>query len=146
MSTKELTRVWDPFADLKAMTDVFGDLLSPSRTLAEPRSWMPKVDIKETDRSYVIRAAVPGVKKEDLSIRLESGALTIAGERRSEKEEKDKTWLRRETTYGSFQRSFVIPAGIHPEEVEADLEDGVLTVTLAKPAQDKSRAVHVKVR
>ena len=147
MSDKQLmlAQRWDPLREFTTMTDILGDMFAPARMLAAPREWMPSVDVRETEKDYIITASLPGVKKDDVKVSLENGVLTISGERKTEKEEKDKTWLRRETTYGSFMRSFVVPSGIHPEEVKAAQKDGILTVTLAKPAQPKGRGISVKV-
>ena len=136
---------WDPFRDFRGATDILGDLFAPARSLEAPRAWLPNVDVHETEKEYVITASLPGVKKEDVKVALENGVLTLSGERKTDKEEKDKDWLRRETTYGSFRRSFIVPDGIHPEEIKAIQKDGILTVTLSKPAQVKSRGVSVKV-
>lgn len=139
------TEHWHPMRDLRSVTDMLADLLSPSRELAASRAWMPRVDVQETEKEYVITASLPGVKKEDVKVRFENRVLTISGERRAEKEEKDKGWLRRETQYGSFERSFAVPEGVHPEEVKAKHKDGLLTLVLPKPAQAKSRGLDVKV-
>jgi HSP20 family protein len=142
----------DPFFGLRGLTgmsELFDDLLNGRmpgiRFATPPREWTPRVDIQETDKEYVLTASLPGVKKDDVKVSVEEGVLTIAGERREEKEDKGKTWLRQESVYGSFQRSFVLPAGMHPEEVKASHKDGQLIVTLRKPAQPKARGIAVKV-
>ncbi|MDE2490551.1 MAG: Hsp20/alpha crystallin family protein [Elusimicrobia bacterium] len=143
--------VWDPlreFRGLTGMSELFDDLLGgirPFQFPTAPRAWTPKVDIQETDKEYVMKVSLPGVKKEDVKVSVEEGVLNISGERHEEKEEKGKSWVRRESAYGSFSRSFVLPSGMHPEELKAAHKDGVLIVTLRKPEQPKSREVNVKV-
>jgi HSP20 family protein len=142
---------WDPLRDFKAltgMTEIFDDFFGGSPPLRLPlagRELLPKVNIQETDKEYVITAAVPGVKKEDVKIKVQDGVLTVSGERREEKEEKVRSWLRHEVAYGSFQRSFVLPAGTHSEDVKAVYKEGMLTVSMPKPAQDKRRELNIKV-
>ena len=85
------------------------------------------------------------MKKEDVKVEVKDDILTITGEKKSEKEEKGKTWLRRESSYGSFQRSFSLPEGLHTEDVKAACKDGVLTLTMRKPAEVKPRGVSIKV-
>lgn len=143
--------VWDPFPEFRGLgglSEIFDELLSgmPSpRTRALGGALMPRVDIHETDREYVLKAALPGVKKEEVKIEVDNGVLSIRGEHRAEKEEKDKNWLRREIQYGCFQRSFNLPGGIHPEDVKAHFKDGMLTVAVHKHALVKSRGVPVRV-
>lgn len=142
--------VWDPFRDAGAfptLSGIIDELFAPSRAPAAvlPRSWMPRVDIQETEKEYVLTAALPGVRKEDVRLDVRDGVLSIAGERKTEKEEKGRTWLRKETTYGSFERSFVLPEGTHPEDVKASHKDGVLTVRMPKPAGSQPKGVRINV-
>lgn len=133
---------------LPVLSDLIGDFFSAlpmARTLAVPKAWVPRVDVHETEKSYVITASLPGVKKDDVKISVENGMLTLSGERRQEKEEKGKNFLRRETQYGAFERSFMLPEAIHPEQIKAGHSDGLLTITLPKPEHKKSRGVNVKV-
>ncbi|HAZ09386.1 MAG TPA: heat-shock protein [Elusimicrobia bacterium] len=146
------TAAWDPMRDLRGLTgmsELFDELFTgigrPIQFPTAPRAWTPRVDIQETEKEYVLTASLPGVRKEDVKVAVEEGVLTIKGERRAEKDEKGKNWVRRETVYGQFQRSFVLPSGIHPEELKASYKDGLLTMTLRKPEAPKSREVNVKV-
>ncbi len=145
-------QAWSPFQGLRGLTglselfdDLFAGKMTPLQFPTPPRAWTPRVDIQETDKEYLLSVSLPGVKKEDVKVSVEEGVLTITGERREEKEEKGKTWLRRESAYGSFQRSFVLPTGMHPEEVKASHKDGQLIVSLRKPEKAGSRGIHVKV-
>lgn len=141
--------LFDPFREFRSLpgfSDIIEDFFGGGPALrSTPRAWAPRVDIEETEGEYVISAALPGVKKEDLRINAEGDMLTISGERKEEREEKGRTYLRREMFSGQFIRSFPLPYGVHPEDVKARFADGVLTVTLPKPKEAKSRSVSVKV-
>lgn len=142
-------RMMDPLREFRAFP--FGGLLedafAPLRMNlpALPEAWMPRTDIRETEKEYILDISLPGVRKEDVKVEVKDDILSINGERKSEKEEKGKAWLRRESSYGSFQRSFTLPEGLHTEDVKAAFKDGVLTLTMRKPAEVKSRGVSIKV-
>ena len=87
--------------------------------------WSPPVDIAEDEKEYTIKAELPGVNKEDVKVTVEGGALSITGERKAEKEEKDKKYHRIERSYGTFVRSFTLPGGAASEKVSAEFKDGV---------------------
>ena len=108
--------------------------------------WAPRVDIAETETEFVIKAEIPEVKKEDVKISVEDGALKISGERKQEKEEKDKKFHRVERFYGSFMRSFILPDNIDESKIEATFKDGVLNVALPKTEKAKPKALEVKVK
>jgi len=143
---------WDPFKEMAALTNRLNSLfnLSPFRraegkeemTVAE---WAPVVDITEDDKEYLIKAELPEVKKEDVSVTVENGVLTIAGERKFEKEEKNKRYHRVERAYGRFERSFLVPEDADGDKVAAEFKDGVLKVHLAKSEKAKPRTIEVKV-
>jgi HSP20 family protein len=107
--------------------------------------WAPCVDISEDDTEYLIKAELPEVKKEDVKVTAEEGTLTIMGERKFEKEQKNKKYHRVERAYGRFGRSFSIPDDASPAKVSAEFKDGVLTVHLAKDAKAKPQHIEVKV-
>ncbi len=114
----------------------------------EPMStvdWSPLVDISENDREYLIKAELPDVKKEDVKVTAEAGALTIMGERKFEKEEKTSKYHRVERAYGKFGRSFSLPDNANPAKVSAEFKDGMLTVRLVKDEKAKPQQVEVKV-
>jgi len=143
---------WDPFRELEEVSNrlnrVFGR--SPfragsERELLTSADWMPSADISETDKAYLIKAEIPGVRKEDVKVSLQDGMLTIQGERKMEKEEKGEKHHRVERSYGSFVRSFSLPDNVDESAVQAEFKDGMLNVTLTKSAKSKSRAVNVKV-
>ena len=111
-------------------------------TLAD---WEPLADITEDDKEYVIKAELPDVKKEDVKVTVENGVLTIAGERKFEKEEKKKKYHRVERSYGSFVRSFALPDSADADKVKAEFKDGMLTVHVPKSERAKAKQVEVKV-
>ena len=107
--------------------------------------WTPSADISETDTAYLIKAEIPGINKEDVKVTLQDGMLTIQGERRQEKEEKDKKFHRIERSYGSFVRSFRLPEDADESAVKAEFKDGMLNVTLTKSAKAKPKATEISV-
>src|SRR4029077_11323178 len=107
--------------------------------------WVPPVDIAEDEKEYTIKAELPGVNKEDVRVTVEGGVLTITGERKAEKEEKDKKCHRIERNYGTFVRSFMLPEGTASDKVSAEFEDGVLRVRLPKDESAKPKSIEVKI-
>jgi len=107
--------------------------------------WAPRVDISEDDKEWLVKADLPEMKKEDVKVTVENGVLTITGERKFEKEEKNKKFHRIERSYGNFYRSFTLPDGADPDKVSAGFKDGVLNVHLPKSEKAKPKAVEVKV-
>lgn len=143
---------WDPFRELEDVSTrlnrIFGRPLArmdPNSEMLAMVDWTPSADISETDTAYVIKAEIPGVKKEDVKVTLQDGILTIQGERKSEKEEKDKKFHRIECSYGSFMRSFRVPDDADESGVKAEFKDGILNVTLNKSAKAKPKAINVSV-
>jgi HSP20 family protein len=108
-------------------------------------AWNPAVDIEEKDGKLIVKADLPGVKKEDIHVELKDGYLTVRGERKMEKEDKKKNYHRIERAYGSFERSFVMPEGVNEKEIHASFKDGVLELTLPVPEGTKHKAIDVKV-
>ncbi len=108
--------------------------------------WTPAVDIAEQENEYLVKMELPGVNKEDVKISLESNILTIRGEKKQEKEEKDKSLHRVERSYGSFQRSFTLPTTVKSDKIDAVYKDGVLSVTLPKMEEAKPKQIEVKVK
>ncbi len=132
---------FEPFPGLKAFEDTM------NRLFTEPhgRPWVPAVDIKETEHELVLTADVPGLKFEDIDVRLENGTLTIKGERKFESSEQKNGWHRVERSYGTFQRVFDLPDTLDTEGVKADYKNGVLTVVLPKKEIAKPKQIKVQV-
>ena len=143
---------WDPFRELEDMSNrlnrVFGRPLARTESNNEMLAmadWTPSADISETDTAYLIKAEIPGVKKEDVKVTIQDGMLTIQGERKLEKEEKDKKFHRIERSYGSFMRSFRVPDDADESAVKAEFKDGMLNVTLGKSAKARPKSINVLV-
>ena len=107
--------------------------------------WAPRVDIAETDKEFSIKAEIPDVKREDVKVSVDNGVLIITGERKQEKEEKNKKYHRVERFYGSFTRSFTLPANIDESKVEASFKDGMLNLSIPKIEETKPKAIDVKI-
>jgi HSP20 family protein len=129
--------LWNQFDDL------FSDNALRSRGLA-PRSFVPAVDISETKEGYELVADVPGIAPEKIEVTVEEGVLKLRGERKDEREDKKDGYRRVERTFGSFERSFVLPKGVNSDQVSAGVEHGQLRVRIPKPAQLSPRKVEVK--
>jgi HSP20 family protein len=146
---------WNPFRELEELNDrlnrAFGrsalarDAELPGKAELVAFDWAPSVDITENTEEFQIKAELPEVKKEDVKVQVEDGVLTISGERKQEKEEKDKKWHRVERSYGSFMRTFNLPDNVDDAKIRADYKDGVLTLRLPKSATAKPKAVEVKI-
>ena len=108
------------------------------------REWMPPFDVSETEGEIIVKAEIPGMKVEDIDITLTDGFLTIKGERKMEKEDKQENYHRIERQYGSFSRSLNLGLKVEAESIDAAYKDGVLTVTLPKAEEDKPKKIEVK--
>lgn len=142
---------WDnPFRELENyLNKVQGANTWPTRNkdngeLTVP-DWSPKVDIKETKESYLIKAELPGVDKENVSVTLEQGVLTIRGEKRFEKEYDEEKTHRVECSYGSFVRSFSLPESVEEERVTARFKDGLLNLVIPKAASAKQKNIEINI-
>jgi HSP20 family protein len=107
------------------------------------RRWVPAMDLVETDERLVLRADLPGLDKEDVSIEIKDGTLTVSGQRKAEHEERSEGFYRVERAHGAFARSLTLPQGIDPDEVEAGFEKGVLEVRIPKPEERKPHRVAI---
>jgi len=115
------------------------------RTEGRTLSWSPLVDISETDDKIKVTAEVPGMKKDDIKISIQDNVLTLKGEKKQEKEEKDKNSHRVERAYGAFERSFSLPASVQTDKVKASYKEGVLTISLPKPEEAKPKEIDISV-
>ena len=105
--------------------------------------WSPAVDITENKDNYEIKAELPGMKKDDIKISFEDDVLTLSGERKSEKDEKDKNFHRIERRYGKFQRSFYLPKNVKADDIKAQYKDGVLMVKIPKSEEAKPKEIAI---
>lgn len=108
-------------------------------------AWGPSVEAYEEEKQYVIKAALPGVKKENITIEVDENSVTISGEHRYENETKQENLYRNEFSYGKFSRSFTLGKAIKAENVNADYKDGILTLTLPKQEVEKPKKIKVNL-
>ena len=109
------------------------------------RAWSPAVDLYETDENLMVKAELPGLDKKDIKLTLSDGLLTIAGEKKQEKETKRKNYRRLESSYGSFQRVIELPVPVQADKVKADYKRGVLEITLPKAEEAKTKEIQIDV-
>ncbi len=142
---------WDPFKEMNELHNRLGNWLGWSARPTEGRElmivaeWAPLVDITEDEKEFLIKAELPEVKRENVKVTVEDGVLTITGERKFEKEEKNRKYHRVERSYGSFLRSFTLPEGADAGKVVAEFAEGILKVHLPKSEKAKPATVEVKV-
>ena len=155
--TKALTR-WDPFGELepfarwdpfralvgrrgfsRLLEDIFGEL-----PFARGELLTPALDLNETDNEYVVTIELPGVRKEDVSVEITEGVLTVRGEKKTEREEKKERSRWVERSYGSFSRSFTLPANATPDRIDASYKDGILALRIGKREETKPKTIAIK--
>src|SRR5690348_6934698 len=144
-----LTR-WDPFREFTTLQDRMNRLFQQSFGEGREESlttgaFAPAVDVYEDEHHVTLKIEVPGIDEKDLDIRVENNTLTVHGERKFEKEEKEENYRRVERQYGSFTRNFTLPTTVDSENVSADYDKGVLKITLAKKAEAKPKQIKVNV-
>lgn len=132
---------WDPFQELAAISQRLNRGAASGDTFG---SWAPAVDIFEKQDQLVIRAEVPGIKKDDMDVRIENGVLTLHGERKQESDVTEGDTHLMERSYGSFTRSFSLPTTVDASKIAASYRDGVLEVTVPKAEIAKSKKVDIK--
>ena len=135
-----ITRI-DPFRELATFFENFAEPNGKDQLTAG--SFVPPVDVYEDEHNLVLKLEVPGVEENDLNVSVENSTLTIQGERKFEKEEKEENFHRIERRYGSFLRTFKLPNTVDAEKVDANYEKGILKITLAKRAEAKPRQIKV---
>jgi HSP20 family protein len=128
----EMDRVFDDF---------FG--LMPARREGSATLWSPSVDISETADNFIVRAELPGMKKEDIELEVENNVLSIRGERKFEKTDEGENYHFMERSYGSFYRSFTLPKNVDSETIGAEYKDGMLVVTIPKKEEVKPKKVEI---
>jgi HSP20 family protein len=140
---------WDPFRELNALQNrvnhLFQDFSRGQNELTTTTSFVPAVDLYEDEHKVTLKLEIPGINQEDLDISLENNTLSVHGERKFEKEEKEENFHRIERRYGSFARSFSLPNTLDPESVRASYENGVLKIELAKREEAKPKQIKVNV-
>lgn len=128
---------------LSPLDRLFGDLLEPFGQQLQRQSWVPLVDIEETDESYQVSAELPGLRPEDVEVTVEQNVLTISGERKWSEEAENRNFHRVERGYGRFVRSFALPQQVDSNRVQARFEDGVLHVNIPKAEGARPRRIQI---
>jgi HSP20 family protein len=142
---------WRPFRDMMSIQDemnkLFDDFLGRPlmRTEWSEGVWNPSVDISETKDNVIIKAEIPGLSKEDVKISMQDNMLTLTGEKKQEKEEKEANYHRVERSYGAFSRSFALPTSVKSDKIKATYKDGVLFITLPKTEEVKPKEIPISI-
>ncbi len=141
---------YDPFRDLRTLQDEMNRLFSGTFSRGGSQdevlrgAWSPSVDIFENKNEIVLEAELPGMSAEDVNISIENNVLTLHGERKFEKKDEGDNFHRVERSYGSFTRSFTLPPTVSSENANAEFNNGVLRLTLAKREEAKPRRIEIK--
>ena len=133
---------WDPFAGLLAE---YGFPFT-RYTEREVETFVPRFEVKETKDALVLKADLPGVKSEDIDVSVKGDLLTVSGKREQEKQTNEEHWHMVERSFGSFTRSFTLPEAVDTKALDAELKDGVLTLTLPKAPEAKPQRVQIKAK
>jgi len=142
---------WDPFREFSTIQDRMNRLFRDSygtegrEEALTTTAFAPPVDVYEDEHNVTLKIEVPGIDEKDIDVRIENNTLTVHGERKFEKEEKEENYRRVERQYGSFTRTFTLPNTVDQESVQADYDKGVLKVKLAKKAEAKPKQIKVNV-
>ena len=140
---------WNPFfADLAATEDRFKRLVGRDdfwnkEGVTTGGEWAPVVDIIENDKALTVKAELPGIEAKDVAVTIDNNVLTLRGERHIKKDVEKENYHRMERAYGTFARSFVLPAFVDAENIKAEFKNGLLMVTVPKKANARTRAVEV---
>jgi HSP20 family protein len=137
--------VWDPFTSLAEIHDEMNRLFGASPRNSFAVAFNPAVDIAVEKDSVVVKADLPGLTKDDVSVTLQDNYLTIRGEKKQETEQKETNYFLSERAYGSFARTIELPLAVDANKIEARFKDGVLQVTLPKTEEAKPKQIEVKV-
>jgi len=139
-------RKWEPFRDfdlLNSWPSLRNFPLMPTTGEGLPGRWAPSIDIAESDSQYVVTVELAGANRDDVSVEVQDGALTIRGTKRNEREEKNEERRYVERTFGSFTRTFTLPSNANGDDIKARFEDGVLSIEIAKREAEKAKAIKV---
>jgi HSP20 family protein len=141
---------WKPFREVSRLRNemdrLWDDYFGPGRRALRPleEAWMPAVDVSESGDKITVKAEIPGMEAKDIEISMVGDTLTIKGEKKVEKEEKEENYHMVERSYGSFTRAMKLPAPVDPDKVEATYKNGVLTVVLPKKEEVKPKSIEIK--
>ena len=137
---------WEPFREMDDLFNRYARIARRNLLQSDADTWTPSADITETDKEYLIKANLPEVRREDVKVTLDNGAITISGERKREKEEKGESEIRMESFYGTFSRSFSLPENVDTRNVRAESKDGVLKIHIPKSEAAKPKAISIDVK
>jgi len=139
---------WRPLREMNSlqreMNRMFDSFFQDADESASTSAWYPSVDIKETSESVDVYAELPGLTKEDIKLSIRDNVLYLSGEKRREEDEQDANFHRVERVYGTFSRSFALPAKIKVDKVQAVFKDGILHLELPKAEEEKPRQIEIK--
>ena len=142
---------WDPFREFSTLQDrmnrLFRESFGPEgrEESLTTTNFAPPVDVYEDEHNVTLKIEVPGIDEKDIDVRIENNVLTVLGERKFEKEEKEENFRRVERHYGSFTRTFALPNTVDADKVQADYDKGVLKIALPKKAEAKPKQIKVNV-
>lgn len=140
---------WEPFRELAALQNEMGRWMSQVAGVeslpgnGQSSTWMPAVDVWETDKEIVLSFDLPGIPEDKIAVELEDNVLTVSGERERIQEHSNDRFYRFERRYGSFSRSVTLPTGVNEDSIQADYSDGVLEVRVPKPEEQKPRRIQI---
>jgi len=134
---------WRPFREMVSLRDAMDRLFEDSVITPKSAAVMPKIDIKDKKDAIVVRAELPGMVEEEIDVEINEGVMTISGERKEEKEKEEEGYYYKESHSGTFSRSFTLPAEIKEDKAQAEMKDGILTVTIPKIAPKKATKIKV---
>ncbi|NWG35633.1 MAG: Hsp20/alpha crystallin family protein [Chloroflexi bacterium] len=141
---------WEPAREMmtlrEAMDRLFDDAFTRPLSVFRDSWTVPAIDMYQTNDDIVVKAALPGIKADEVQINITGEVLTIKGELKQNDEKKDKAWHIREQRYGSFERSIVLPTEVVADKAKAEFENGILTITLPKAEEVKPRTITVKAK
>ena len=144
---------WRPMRDMVGIQEevntifdrFFGRNIWDDGESIDTQNWYPRVDISENDDEFIVQTELPGLKRDDVQITFDNGALKIEGERKQEKTDKNINYHRVERAYGKFSRVFQVPSQIQANKISADFKDGLLSITLPKAEEVKPKSIDVKI-
>ena len=136
---------WDPFRDINHIFNRYSGYTADRRSEAETKDWSPAVDIYEADDKYTVRAELPGVDKDAVSVSINENVLTIKGTKQFIDAKDGEQWKRVETQYGEFTRSFTLPDEVDVDQVSAACKNGVLELSIPKVEPKKAKMIDVKI-
>ncbi|RJP77741.1 MAG: Hsp20/alpha crystallin family protein [Candidatus Zixiibacteriota bacterium] len=134
---------WEGFETLRRRLDRLFDDFTREGETAGPR-WMPTIDVSEDKDKFIIHGEFPGMDKKDIHITLQENVLTISGEKKSQREEKDRSYHLSERAHGHFSRVFSLPSQVDPNNVKAEYKNGVLQVEIPKSPESKAKEIEIQ--